>query len=97
MLLPKIRLFSLFFALGITAELFGQVDVFDGKQAKIHVIVERFCTNDLLTAEFFTLKSLAVAGIERPFFFALEMLHDVLKKTNVSETPVLSTAVLAML
>jgi hypothetical protein len=77
----------------ITAELFGEVNVSDGEQAKIHVVIEGLGANHFLTAELTAFKGFAITGIERPFVITLEMLDDVLKKPYRSQAAVLLAAV----
>ena len=82
-----------FFRLGVTSELFGQVNVLDGQQPKVYVVIEGFGADHFLTAEPTAFKGFAITGVERPFVFALEMLDDVLKKPYRSQAAVLLAAV----
>ena len=56
--------FTDFFSLGIAAELLGQVDVFDGQQTKIYVIVESFRADHLTPAEFSAFQCGTAGGIQ---------------------------------
>ena len=70
-----------FFRLGVTSELFGQIDVLDGKQTQIHIVVEGFGANHFFTAKLAACKSFAITGIKRPLVLTLEMLDNILKKS----------------
>lgn len=82
-----------FFCFRVSTKFLGQVDVLDGQQTQIHVVVEGFGTDHFLTAEPTAFKGLAITGVKRPFVITLEMLDDVLKKPYRSQAAVLLAAV----
>ena len=95
MLLPRIFLFS--FCFRVTIELLWQVNVLDWKQTEIHVIVQGLGADYFIPTELAALKCFAVAGIQRPFAFALEILCDILKESCRAKAAVLPAAILTML
>ena len=62
------------FCFRVTIELLWQVNVLDWKQTEIHVIVQGLGADYFIPTELDALKCFAVAGIQRPFAFALEIL-----------------------
>ena len=62
------------FRLRITTELLWQINVLDWQQTEIHVIVQGLGADYFIPTELAALKCFAVAGIQRPFAFALEIL-----------------------
>ena len=62
------------FCFRVTIELLWQVNVLDWKQTEIHVIVQGLGADYFIPTELAALKCFAVAGIQRPFAFALEIL-----------------------
>ena len=85
-----------FFRFRVATEFIGQINVLDGKQTQIHIVVEGLGTNHFLTAEFSAFKSLAIAGVKRPFVLTLEMLYDILKESYRCQAAVLLAAVSAV-
>jgi len=85
-----------FFRFRVSTKFLRQVDVLDGQQTQIYVVVEGFGADHFLTAELAVRQCLAITGIKRPFVFALEMLDDVLKKPYRSQATVLLAAVSAV-
>ena len=69
-----------FFRLGVTSELFGQVNVLDGQQPKVYVVIEGFGSNHFLPTELTACKSFAITGVKRPFVVTLKMNDNVLQK-----------------
>ena len=63
------------FCFRVTIELLWQVNVLDWKQTEIHVIVQGLGADNFIPTELTALKCFAVAGIQRPFAFALEILY----------------------
>ena len=63
------------FCFRVTIELLWQVNVLDWKQTAIHVIVQGLGADYFIPTELAALKCFAVAGIQRPFAFALEILY----------------------
>lgn len=55
-------------------ELLWQVNVLDWKQTEIHIIVQGLGADYFIPTELAALKCFAVAGIQRPFAFVLEIL-----------------------
>ena len=53
-----------FFRFRVAAKLFGQVDVLDGKQTQIHVVVKGLGADHFLPTEFAAFKSFAIAGVK---------------------------------
>ena len=62
------------FCFRVTIELLWQVNVLDWKQTEIHIIVQGLGADYFIPTELAALKCFAVAGIQRPFAFALEIL-----------------------
>ena len=63
------------FCFRVTIELLWQVNVLDWKQTEIHVIVQGLGADNFIPTELTALWCFAVAGIQRPFAFALEILY----------------------
>ena len=85
------------FRLRITTELLWQINVLDWQQTEIHVIVQGLGADYFIPTELAALKRFAVAGIQRPFPFALEIFYDISKKLRRVEAAVLPAAILTML
>ena len=84
------------FRLRITTELLWQINVLDWQQTEIHVIVQGLGADYFIPTELAALKCFAVAGIQRPFPFALEIFYDISKKLRRVEAAVLPAAILAV-
>ena len=64
------------------AKLFEPVDVFDGQESEIHVVVEGFSVDHFFTAEFTVFQGCAAASVQRPLGVSLEMLYDITKESS---------------
>ena len=63
------------FCFRVTIELLWQINVLDWKQTEIHIIVQGLGADYFIPTELAALWCFAVAGIQRPFAFALEILY----------------------
>ena len=63
------------FCFRVTIELLWQVNVLDWQQTEIRVIVQSLSADYFIPTELTALWCFAVAGIQRPFAFALEILY----------------------
>ena len=84
------------FCFRVTMELLWQINILDWQQTEIHVIVQGLSADYFITTELAALKCFAVAGIQRPFPFALEIFYDISKKLRRVEAAVLPVAILAV-
>ena len=58
-----------FIFLGVPSEFLGKINVFQGDQPQIDIVVERFGTNNLVTPEQAAFQCMTITSIQRPPFF----------------------------
>lgn len=86
-----------FFRFCTAAELVGEVDVLDGQQAEIRVVVQGLGTDHFLPAELALRESFAVTRVQRPLFVALKMLYDISKEPYRGQATVLLAAIMTII